>query len=82
MNTGHFITHVILYPISGPISGILVNRTSHRAGVIIGGLLAAFGMILSYFASGVLYLIVTFGIITGSFFAMIKSFLKLDFFDM
>ena len=67
VNTGHFITHVIPYLISGPISGIIVNRTSHRAGVIIGGLLAAFGMILSFFATGVVYLIVTFGIVTGIF---------------
>jgi len=49
----------------GPIPGVLMNRYGQRMITVIGGVLAATGLILSAFATNTYYLAATFGIIAG-----------------
>ncbi|XP_055372340.1 monocarboxylate transporter 12 [Condylostylus longicornis] len=48
-----------------PLSSALCQKYSCRVVVFIGGLFCAFGMTLSYFATDLLHLLFTFGILTG-----------------
>ncbi|KAH8418568.1 hypothetical protein KR222_002212, partial [Zaprionus bogoriensis] len=48
-----------------PLSSALCQRFSCRAVVFVGGIFCALGMILSYFATNLLHLLFTFGILTG-----------------
>ncbi|KAH8384558.1 hypothetical protein KR093_001022, partial [Drosophila rubida] len=48
-----------------PLSSALCQRFSCRAVVFVGGIFCALGMILSYFATSLLHLLFTFGILTG-----------------
>ncbi|XP_058508271.1 monocarboxylate transporter 12-B-like isoform X2 [Solea solea] len=49
-----------------PLGGFLGSRLSCRATVILGGLLASVGMVISAFASSLEYLYISMGIFTGS----------------
>ncbi|KAH8324716.1 hypothetical protein KR074_009670 [Drosophila pseudoananassae] len=48
-----------------PLSSALCQKFSCRAVVFVGGIFCAMGMILSYFATSLLHLLFTFGILTG-----------------
>ncbi|XP_017011040.1 monocarboxylate transporter 9 [Drosophila takahashii] len=48
-----------------PLSSALCQRFSCRAVVFVGGIFCAMGMILSYFATSLVHLLFTFGILTG-----------------
>lgn len=48
-----------------PLSSALCQKFSCRTVVFIGGLFCAFGLTLSYFATSLLHLLFTFGILTG-----------------
>ncbi|EDW79687.1 uncharacterized protein Dwil_GK17886 [Drosophila willistoni] len=48
-----------------PLSSALCQRFSCRSVVFVGGIFCAMGMILSYFATSLLHLLFTFGILTG-----------------
>ncbi|XP_030375422.1 uncharacterized protein LOC115624737 [Scaptodrosophila lebanonensis] len=48
-----------------PLSSALCQRFSCRSVVFVGGIFCALGMILSYFATNLLHLLFTFGILTG-----------------
>ena len=50
---------------SGPIASALSNRFTCRSVVMVGGVIAASGYILSYFATSLLYMYVTAGFLTG-----------------
>ena len=60
--------------VEGPIGGMLTNRFGHRLVAVIGGLCATVGLALSAVGSNVYHLIVTFGIMTGTYYVS-KSFL-------
>ncbi|KAG7512515.1 monocarboxylate transporter 12-B-like [Solea senegalensis] len=53
-----------------PLGGFLGSRLSCRATVILGGLLASVGMVISAFASSLEYLYISMGIFTGLGFAL------------
>ncbi|XP_059490944.1 uncharacterized protein LOC132205707 [Neocloeon triangulifer] len=55
-----------LYSSLGPVASVLSAKFSYRTVTIMGGLFAAFGMILSYFASSITYLYVSFGVLVGT----------------
>lgn len=48
-----------------PLSSALCQRFSCRSVVFVGGLFCAFGLAFSYFATSLLHLLFTFGILTG-----------------
>ncbi|XP_037956194.1 monocarboxylate transporter 12-like [Teleopsis dalmanni] len=48
-----------------PLSSALCQKYSCRSVVFVGGLFCAFGLTLSYFATSLLHLLFTFGILTG-----------------
>uniref|UniRef100_W8AK44 Monocarboxylate transporter 12 n=1 Tax=Ceratitis capitata TaxID=7213 RepID=W8AK44_CERCA len=48
-----------------PVSSALCQRFSCRAVVFVGGLFCALGLTLSYFATSLLHLLITFGVLTG-----------------
>ncbi|ALC42142.1 Sln, partial [Drosophila busckii] len=48
-----------------PLSSALCQRFSCRSVVFVGGIFCSLGMILSYFATNLLHLLFTFGILTG-----------------
>ncbi|EDW32939.1 GL10088 [Drosophila persimilis] len=48
-----------------PLSSALCQRFSCRAVVFVGGIFCAMGMMLSYFATSLVHLLFTFGILTG-----------------
>ncbi|XP_014663573.1 PREDICTED: monocarboxylate transporter 12-B-like [Priapulus caudatus] len=50
---------------SGPLTNLLTGFFSYRVVIIIGGLLAASGCLLSVFATQIWHLIITYGIICG-----------------
>lgn len=50
-----------------PLSSALCQRFSCRTVVFIGGLFCALGLMLSYFATSLYHLLITFGILTGIF---------------
>ena len=50
---------------SGPVGSMIINKWGHRTCTIVGGILASAGIVLSSFATSVLYLILSFGILTG-----------------
>ncbi|EFA08671.2 monocarboxylate transporter 13 [Tribolium castaneum] len=51
--------------LTGPIMSALVDKYGCRAMTILGGLVSATGFILSYFATNVITMYVTFGVISG-----------------
>ena len=54
--------------ITAPVGSLVVNKWGNRTIVIMGGGLTSFGLFLSFFfASGVLHLIITHGLITGKY---------------
>ncbi|CAB3368238.1 Hypothetical predicted protein [Cloeon dipterum] len=55
-----------LYSSLGPVASVLSAKFSYRTVTILGGLFAAFGMILSYFANSIGYLYVSFGVLVGT----------------
>ncbi|XP_017465748.1 PREDICTED: uncharacterized protein LOC108358778 isoform X2 [Rhagoletis zephyria] len=48
-----------------PVSSALCQRFSCRSVVFVGGLFCALGLMLSYFATSLLHLLITFGVLTG-----------------
>ncbi|KAK0159830.1 hypothetical protein PV327_010902 [Microctonus hyperodae] len=54
-----------LYSSLGPLSSVLSIKYSYRTVTIIGGAFAACGMMLSYFATSVSYLYVSYGLMVG-----------------
>ncbi|XP_056325688.1 monocarboxylate transporter 3 [Danio aesculapii] len=50
---------------SGPISSIMVNKFGCRPVMLVGGLLASLGMISASFATSIIHLYITAGVITG-----------------
>ncbi|XP_067627643.1 monocarboxylate transporter 14 [Eurosta solidaginis] len=48
-----------------PVSSALCQRFSCRSVVFVGGLFCALGLTLSYFATSLLHLLITFGVLTG-----------------
>lgn len=57
---------------SAPVTSMLCQKYSCRAVVFIGGLFCALGLTTSYFATSLIHLFFTFGILTGEF----KSFIN------
>lgn len=51
--------------IVGPFIGLLINTCGCRMTTIFGGILSALGWILSAYATNVLYLFITFGVLAG-----------------
>lgn len=49
----------------GPLSSIIVKKTSLRIASMIGAGIAAFGCIISIFAPNVIFLCISFGVVTG-----------------
>ncbi|XP_055337737.1 arylsulfatase B-like isoform X2 [Paramacrobiotus metropolitanus] len=49
----------------GPFSSYLIDKSSCRTVTIVGAVVASFGCILSSFATGINFLIISYGIITG-----------------
>lgn len=56
-----------------PLSSALCQKFSCRSVVFVGGLFCAFGLALSYFATSLLHLLFTFGILTGTISNKIKT---------
>ncbi|XP_061392992.1 monocarboxylate transporter 13, partial [Musca vetustissima] len=54
-----------LYSSLGPVSSILSVKYSYRTVTLLGGASAALGMILSYWASSVAYLYLSYGVLVG-----------------
>ncbi|XP_043267562.1 monocarboxylate transporter 13-like [Venturia canescens] len=54
-----------LYSSLGPLSSVLSMKYSYKTVTVIGGAFAASGMMLSYFATSVSYLYVSYGIMVG-----------------
>ncbi|XP_018569911.1 monocarboxylate transporter 13-like [Anoplophora glabripennis] len=54
-----------LYSSLGPISSILSVKYSYRIVTVLGGIFAAAGMILSFWANSVYYLYFTYGVLVG-----------------
>ncbi|XP_075151700.1 solute carrier family 16 member hermes [Haematobia irritans] len=54
-----------LYSSLGPVSSILSVKYSYRTVTVLGGASAALGMILSYWASSVTYLYLSYGLLVG-----------------
>ncbi|XP_054088779.1 uncharacterized protein LOC105210951 [Zeugodacus cucurbitae] len=48
-----------------PVSSALCQRFSCRSVVFVGGIFCALGLTLSYFATSLLHLLITFGVLTG-----------------
>jgi len=62
-----------------PLSSALCQRFSCRSVVFVGGIFCSLGMVLSYFATNLLHLLFTFGILTGELFNYTNyRFLKLQ----
>ncbi|XP_013386015.1 monocarboxylate transporter 13 isoform X2 [Lingula anatina] len=59
--------------LSGPVSSIVSERFSCRVVVMVGGLTACAGLVLSAFATSISYLYVTLGILTGFGFGLCFS---------
>lgn len=57
-----------------PLSSALCQRFSCRIVVFIGGLFCALGLMLSYFATSLYHLLLTFGILTGELFSLSLNF--------
>uniref|UniRef100_A0A2M3Z1T1 Putative monocarboxylate transporter n=1 Tax=Anopheles braziliensis TaxID=58242 RepID=A0A2M3Z1T1_9DIPT len=55
-----------LYSSLGPLSSILSVKYSYRTVTIIGGTFAAVGMIITYWATSVSYLYVSYGVLVGT----------------
>ncbi|XP_051160591.1 monocarboxylate transporter 9 [Leptopilina boulardi] len=55
-----------LYSSLGPLSSILSVKYSYRTVTLIGGTLAAVGMMLSFFANSVSFLYVSYGLLVGA----------------
>lgn len=55
-----------LYSSLGPLSSILSVKYSYRTVTLIGGTFAAVGMMISYFASSVTYLYISYGVLVGT----------------
>ena len=51
--------------IAGPICSIVVNKWSIRISIIFGGALTSIGLVMSSFATGIYFLIFSFGLLTG-----------------
>lgn len=56
-----------------PLSSALCQRFSCRVVVFIGGLFCAAGLMLSYFATSLYHLLITFGILTGNLTCSIQA---------
>uniref|UniRef100_A0A1B6DJ57 Major facilitator superfamily (MFS) profile domain-containing protein n=2 Tax=Clastoptera arizonana TaxID=38151 RepID=A0A1B6DJ57_9HEMI len=54
-----------LYSSLGPFTSFLSTKYGYRIVTIFGGLFAAFGMILSYFATNIVHLYICYGILVG-----------------
>ncbi|KAL6254837.1 hypothetical protein P5V15_014174 [Pogonomyrmex californicus] len=55
-----------LYSSLGPLSSVLSVKYSYRTVTLLGGTFAAAGMMLSYFASSVAFLCVSYGVLVGT----------------
>ncbi|XP_062375796.1 monocarboxylate transporter 12-B-like [Sardina pilchardus] len=53
-----------------PLGSFLGNRLSHRAAVMLGGMLSSIGLVLSSFATSLEFLYLSLGIVTGMGFAL------------
>ncbi|XP_053375142.1 monocarboxylate transporter 12-like isoform X3 [Mercenaria mercenaria] len=56
---------ITLWFISSPVGSYVTNRYGYRACAFIGGVIAATGLTLSYFATSLLFLFFSHGILTG-----------------
>ena len=56
-----------LFPFVGPLVSYVINRWSCRVAAIISGFCMLLGFSLSYFAPNLIFLIGTFGAISGEF---------------
>jgi MFS family permease len=61
-----YMTALGFYALFMLLSGKVIERFHPRLLLVVGGFLVSLGWILSYFASGVTHLIVTYGMITGA----------------
>lgn len=59
------------YLIAGPFVSAMANKWGFRPVTIVGGFIAAVAFALSYFATGIIYLYIVYGIIGGIGFSMI-----------
>ncbi|XP_070558463.1 monocarboxylate transporter 12-like [Ptychodera flava] len=57
---------------TGPISGALSKRFGHRKVVMLGGLLAGTSIFITAFATNIIYVTVTFGVLTGIGFGLAR----------
>ncbi|XP_070558464.1 monocarboxylate transporter 12-like [Ptychodera flava] len=57
---------------TGPISGALSKRFGHRRVVMLGGLLAGTSIFITAFATNIIYVTVTFGVLTGIGFGLAR----------
>lgn len=54
--------------ISGPVFAVIVNKIGYRKASMLGSIIATTGFLLSYFASNLYHLYLTFGILQGTVF--------------
>lgn len=52
--------------VSGPLCSVLVNRFGCRPVMMIGGLFASLGMIVASFATNIMHIYLSAGVITGT----------------
>ncbi|XP_053375143.1 monocarboxylate transporter 6-like isoform X4 [Mercenaria mercenaria] len=65
---------ITLWFISSPVGSYVTNRYGYRACAFIGGVIAATGLTLSYFATSLLFLFFSHGILTGILLASTGSY--------
>ena len=53
--------------VAAPLGSFIGNRLSHRAAVMMGGILSSAGLVLSSFATSLEFLYLSLGILTGLF---------------
>lgn len=58
---------VVVLPALAPLGSFIGNRLSHRAAVMLGGILSSMGLVMSSFANSLESLYLSLGILTGWF---------------
>lgn len=53
--------------VAGPICSILVNRFGCRPVMMVGGIFASLGMIMASFATSIIHIYLSIGVITGEY---------------
>lgn len=68
-NSGrHF--YIAILNVSAPIGSYLANRYSYRTSSFIGGLVAALAISIGYFSTGIEFLFISHGVLTGIFYSV------------